>query len=61
MTLQAPDLVPGNRYRWKHQPERLIYLQEEKGWHQFALTTMPSIVWCELLATDLHFLEPINE
>lgn len=25
----------GNRYNWKHQPDRLIYLGKKGSWHQF--------------------------
>jgi len=51
----------GNRYNWKSQPERLIYLGMGKGgsfgWHQFALVDKPEVVWCEVLTEDLHMIE----
>jgi hypothetical protein len=55
-------LVIGNRYNWKNQPERLVYVgmcEPRNGrWHQFAKVGRPSVVWCEVLPEDLHMLEP---
>ena len=55
------QLVIGNRYNWKSQPERLVYLgmcEPRNGrWHQFAKVEAPEVVWCEVLTSDLHMLE----
>lgn len=51
------DMVIGQNYNWKHQPERLVYIGKEGAWHQFALTDSPNMVWCEVLDTDLKFIE----
>ncbi len=51
----------GNKYNWKHQSERLIYLGHNFSgngyWHQFAKVELPEVVWCEVLETDLRMLE----
>ena len=52
------DLVIGERYKWKHQPERLVYVGKSGlAWYQFALVRDPSKVWCEVLACDLCCME----
>lgn len=53
----------GEHYNWKNQPERLVYIgrSPERGqgrWHQFEKVDEPGIVWCEVLDSDLHMLEP---
>lgn len=52
----------GDRYNWKNQPERLVYMglcHPRNGvWHQFAKVESPEVVWCEVLTSDLHMLEP---
>lgn len=50
------ELVHGNGYNWKNQPERLIYRGKKGSWHQFSLTGSLDI-WCEVLESDLHMLE----
>lgn len=63
MTNEAPKLVRGNRYNFRSQPERLIYLGarfypgDRRTWHQFALVDKPAEVWSELLPSDLHLIE----
>jgi hypothetical protein len=51
----------GGRYNWQNQPERLIYLGVgtggSRGWHQFAKTESPTVVWCDVLESDLRMLE----
>jgi len=51
----------GERYNWKGQSERLIYLGHHFSgngyWHQFALVSKPDKVWCEVLTSDLRMLE----
>ncbi len=56
-------LIIGNKYNWKNQPERLVYLgynwSSNGFWHQFALVDKPDVVWCEVLDSDLRLIEPI--
>lgn len=55
----------GGRYNWKGQPERLIYLglcEPRNGrWHQFAKVEAPSVVWCEVLDSDLRLIEETQD
>ena len=55
--MSPESLVVGGRYNWKGQPERLIYLGEHRGWHQFKKIGDPRDVWCEMLNGDLHMIE----
>lgn len=59
------DMVIGNRYKWKYQPERLIYVGRNWSgngyWHQFEKVGEPNKIWCELLDGDLPMLEPITD
>jgi hypothetical protein len=48
----------GDKYNWKGQPERLVYLGRKGMWHQFARVETPHRVWCEVQEIDLHMLEP---
>ena len=54
-------MIIGNKYNWKHQEERLVYLgmcdPRNGRWHQFAKVESPEAVWCEVLSSDLHMLE----
>ena len=45
------------RYNWKNQPERLIYIGKKGNWHQFVKVDARDIVWCEVLDSDLHMFE----
>lgn len=54
-------LIIGNKYNWKNQTERLVYLGQEGNWHQFALVELPGMVWCELLTSSLKHLEETKE
>lgn len=53
----------GGRYNWKGQPERLIYMgtarypNDSRHWHQFAKVENPEVVWSEVLAYEMQFLE----
>lgn len=55
------QLIIGNRYNWKNQPERLVYIgmcEPRNGrWHQFAKVESPEVVWCEVLTSDLYMME----
>lgn len=56
-----PRMEIGGRYNWRNQPERLVYLGKNWSgngyWHQFALTSKPTEVWCEVVDADLEFFE----
>ena len=51
------SLVAGNTYKWKHEPQNLIYIGKKNGWHQF---TLNDSVWCEVLDSDLFLMEKVN-
>lgn len=59
----AIAFIIGERYNWKNQPERLIYLGskqypgDRRTWYQFAKVEAPTVVWSEVLATDLEHFE----
>lgn len=59
--MSAPQMTIGGRYNWKHQPERLVYLGHNWSgngyWHQFAIVSNPSVVWCEVQTDDLESFE----
>lgn len=50
-------LIIGEKYNWKYQPERLIYIgynhSGNGNWHQFAKVETPKEIWCECLDADL--------
>lgn len=56
-------LTVGGRYNWRGQSERLTYLGarrypgDGRRWHQFAKVDSPTIVWCEVLDSDLDSFE----
>ena len=50
-------LIIGNRYKWKHEPQELIYVGKKLGWHQFTLLDR---LWCEALDSDLHLMEEVK-
>lgn len=56
-----PSLTIGNKYNWKNQSERLVYLGHNWSgngyWHQFAKVESPNEVWCEVLNSDLLNIE----
>jgi len=51
------QLIIGNKYNWKGQQERLVYLgfilRGRSKWHQFAKVDAPSVVWCEVTTSYL--------
>ena len=55
----------GNKYNWKNQPERLVYLGNNFSgngyWHQFAKVDSPEVIWCEVKTPDLEMLEETKE
>ena len=53
----GPALVRAERYNWKHQPDKLIYIGKKGLWHQFEKIGDPRPVWCEVLDSDLRFIE----
>ena len=59
------QLIIGNRYNWKNQPERLVYVGMcEPGngrWHQFEKVDAPGVVWCEVQPQDMYMLELTKE
>lgn len=63
--LTPASLQAGGLYNWKNQPERLVYLglcdPRNGRWHQFAKVDTPSVVWCEVLGSELSSLEKTRE
>ena len=47
----------GKKYKWKHEPQVLIYVGNKNGWYQFALDGR---VWCECLDSDLKLMEIVK-
>jgi len=56
-----PEMIKGERYNWKNQKERLIYLgfnwSGNGYWHQFVLVEEPNKIWCEVLTNQLESFE----
>ena len=59
--LEVTDLVKGNKYNWKNQIERLVYMGKihdlAGAWYQFALESDPTVVWCEARVDQLEYME----
>lgn len=57
--LTVNDLVIGERYNWKSQPERLVYrgVDFTGHWHRFTKVETPHEIWCEVLSSDMRMLE----
>ena len=57
------EMIIGNTYRWSHQKDVLIYLGKNWSgggfWHQFEKSDRPGEVWCELLDSDLQYMEEV--
>lgn len=56
--------IRGQKYNWKGQKERLVYLGQERSngwWHQFALIESPDRVWCEVRDSDLERFEETKD
>lgn len=54
----------GDKYNWKNQPERLIYVGTEISnglWYQFAKVDKPNVIWCEVREHDLYMLEETKD
>ena len=55
----------GDRYNWKNQPERLVYVgmcEPRNGrWHQFEKVDEPGVVWCEVQPQYMYMLELTKE
>lgn len=56
-TNERVNMNKGDKYNWKEQPERLVYLGKEGCWHLFAKIEAPEKIWCEVTDDDLHMLE----
>lgn len=61
--MNPQELQVGDRYNWRGQPERLIfigchhYFRDPRLWYEFALVEKPTVVWCEVLESDLSSFE----
>lgn len=55
------EMEIGAIYNWKGRSERLIYIGKNRSgngyWHQFEKQDNPGKVWCEILDSDLQFIE----
>ena len=51
------DIKIGSKYKWKHEPQILLYIGKKNGWHQF---TLNGSVWCEVQQSDLRFMEEVE-
>lgn len=58
--VNASNIEVGEKYKWKHQEERLIYLGKQGLWHQFALVEELNNVWSEVLDDELRFFETVS-
>ncbi len=65
MTCNKFDMVVGGKYNWRYQAERLVYLGRNWSgngyWHQFAKVESPTVVWCEVVDSDLKMFEETVE
>ena len=50
------DLITGNKYKWKYEPQALVYIGIKNGWYQF---TLNNSLWCEVLESDLKLMEEV--
>lgn len=50
-------LIIGNKYKWSHEQQVLVYIGIKDGWHQF---TLKGRVWCECLDSDLSYMEEVQ-
>lgn len=53
----SDKLIIGEKYNFKYQPERLIYVGTYGPWHQFKKIGDSRPVWAELLDSDLGMIE----
>ena len=64
--LQETDLIIGNKYRFKNQPESPVLRYKGAfmyiGWHQFYIHDDDSFkIWSELRDSDLWMIEKVKE
>lgn len=50
------NLITGNKYKWKYEPQVLVYIGIKNGWYQF---TLNNSLWCEVLESDLKLMEEV--
>jgi hypothetical protein len=54
-------MVVGEKYNFKNQSERLVYLGKNWSgfgyWHQFEKVDEPDVIWSEMQDSDLHMIE----
>ena len=59
--MKLSDMKVGNKYNFKHQSERLVYIGNNFSgngyWHQFEKVSDQGVVWCEILGSELHLIE----
>ena len=53
------ELQLGKKYKWKSQPEVMVYIGKEGIWYQFELVGEPGEVWCETLEEFMEYLEEV--
>ena len=53
------NLIIGNKYKWKHENNILVYVGKVGNWNQFALYNTDEL-WCEVLGADLFLMEEVN-
>lgn len=51
------NLIIGDKYKWKHEDQILVYVGIKNGWHQFNLNES---LWCECLDSDLLLIEVVK-
>lgn len=55
------QMIIGVKYNWINQSERLVYLGHNWSgngyWHQFAKVDTPSVIWSEILDSELKYIE----
>ena len=50
-------LAVSETYQFKGGQEKIVYVGKQGNWHQFELEGKASVIWCELLDSDLHLIE----
>lgn len=51
------QLIVGNKYKWKYEPQILQYVGKKCGWYQFSLN---GSLWCEVLESELKLMEEVK-
>ena len=54
-------MIIGEKYNFKYQSERLVYVGTYGPWHQFKKIGDHRVVWCELLERDLEMIEATKD